>query len=658
MKKYFLCFLIIFLACGINKKNPVIFISIDNLSPDYIEKLENLNNFKKDSVIFKNSFTQYPFCLPSHLSIFTSTSFLKNKCYLNEFYYLNKDIKTSSEVLKEKGYKNFGFVSGKPLKKISGIDRGFDIYNDLFFQGYNKNLILSSLQNQKLNIFLSYRPATETFNLALDSIKGEKKPFFLFIHLNDSYPPFSPPEEFIEKNKDDLYKASLSYIDFELGKFIEEIKKEKIYEKAFIVITSDHGTIKEEKESGMNLNIENLKVPLLIKFPEKFKLKNKEIDEPVSITSIFPTLFSFLKIKDKEFSKQNEGEDLKNLILNNKREKSFELPCLTLIPYHFYGLNPKYSIIDKEGKVKGEKDYFEIYKVYELNLDFHKEILRANEQINKNELKEAQNILSKYYDIYKNSFIYLKTLFQEKLLEKDFKGAEFCIEKLKENFGESPELDFEKYKLFLNFGERENALNLLYNSMEKYEPYQNFVMEAFSLEGVKNQEEYKNFMKKIPIGIDENLKYTLKGIENIFIKDEIKAKENFEKAILMGAEIPIPYFQVGLILKKEGKFDGSLPYLYSAFILNQSNPRFLYEVGDTFAVLGDFEKAYNFFKKAYQIQPSNLSILIGYLKTSYLTKKKEEVQFLKNEILNNYKNQINDLIKQDKILNDIISGSL
>lgn len=656
MKKIYLCFLVLFMACGVQKKNPVILISIDNLSPQYLEKMENLREFSKEAVIFKNAYTQYPFCLPSHLQILTSTSFLKNKCYLNEFYYLNKDIITSAEIFKNNGYKTFAFVSGKPLRKLSGISKGFDIYNDLFYMGYNKNLIYSSLQKDE-TFYLSYRPAEETIALALDSIKNEKKAYFLFIHLNDSYPPFSPPERFIKENPEDLYLASLSYIDYELGKFFKEIKKQRVFERSFIVITSDHGTIKEEKENGMELKTGLLKVPLLIKFPDNFKIERKEIKELLSTASIFPSIFSYLKIKDTAFLKQSEGENFKDLISENKREKNLELPCLTLVPYHYYGLNPKYGTVFNDGKIKEEKVFLENFKNFEEDLNFYKDILRAKELLENNQIKQSQEILSKYYDKYKNSLIYLKTLLYGKLLERDLKGANIAIDILKENFSESPDLDFEKYKVFLNFQEREEALNLLYNSMKNYYPFSNFIFEAFSLEEVKNKKDIENFLKKIPANYEENVKFLFEGIKCLFDKDEEKAKENFEKALLLGAETPIPYFQYGLILKKEGKVKDALPYFYSAYILNQNNARYLYELADTFAILGDFEKAYNFFKKAYLLQPLNFSIEIGLLKTSYLTNRKEEVNFLKNEILKNYGSQIEEIKKQDKLLQEIISGS-
>lgn len=657
MKKFFLYSLIFLLSCGMQKKNPLIFISIDNLSTEYLEKMQNLKNLSGETVTFPNCFTQYPFCLPSYISILTSTSFIKNKCYLNEFYYLNKNIKSVAEILKKNGYKTFAFVSGKPLKKISGINKGFDLYNDLFYQGFNKNLLISYVQKENKNIYLSYRPAEETLALALNAVKGEKRGYFLFIQLSDSYPPFSPPQEFANKNSKDPFLSTLFYIDNELGKFFKELEKEKIYDKALIVITSDHGTVKDESDAGMKLSLENLKVPLLMKFPKNFKIQKKEINDPVSLTSIFPTILSFLKIKDKDYLKQSEGEDLKDLILYNRREKKFEIPCLTLVPYHYYGLNPSYCIINEKGKIKEEKNYFENYKITKENLDFYKEILKTEKLLEENMLKESQEILSKYYGNYKNTFVYLKALLQEKIIEKDLKAIDFCLENLRENFGESPALDFEKYILFLKFGEGEKALKLLYNSMEKYGPMSNIIFEAFSLEQIKDKEEMKNFIKKIPSGYESNVGYILEGIKNLFEKNEEVARENFEKAIIEGAEIPIPYFQVGLLLKKEMKLKDSLPYLYSAFILNQNNPRFLYELGDTFALLGDFERANNFFKKAYEIQPSNMSIGISYLKTLFLTNKKEEVQVLKNEIIKTYGAQIEELKKQDKLLEEIISGS-
>lgn len=668
MKKFiFFILTFIILSCALKKKPNVILISIDNLSPEYIEKMENLKSFFQDFTKFENVFTPYPLCLPSHLSILTSKNPSKIGVFLNEYYFLKKEIKTLPGVLKENGYKTIGFISSKPLKKIYGTNNGFDEYDDLLLRRISSNLLFS-IKNER-NIYLNYRKAEDTLKLAENYIKNEKKPFFLFVHLYDAYPPFLPPEEFLKKYKDP-YLSSLFYIDFELGKFLKEIKNEKIYENSIILITSDHGKIEKEEDAGMEIKVKDLKVPLFVKLEKGKKFNPNENKKTISIESIPNIILKNLGIKDDNFKEKNE------------------IFAFTTIPFHYYGKSSKYSLI--EGNLKFEYgDLIKAFKIEDLdekneilenfkgeeikekieeefnpimqrfNLkereDFYPLILKAQDALKRNDTKGALKILNDFYKTHFNSYIFLKTLFLEKKQENDPKELEKILDIFKENFGESPELEMENFSLLLALWEREKAKNYLFDLMKKYYPFSFFIQEAFFLEEIKDRDEFERFIKKIPEPVEKYISLTFKGILNLFDKKEEEALSSFKEAIEEGSEIPIPYFQAGLILKRKGDVESSIPYFYSSYILAPTNPRYLYELADSYAILGDYEKAYNFFKKSYELNPSNFSTILSYFKISFFLGKKEEANYLKEILLQNYKRQLFDLIERDKLLEEIIS---
>lgn len=668
MKKFIFFLLTIFvLSCALKKKPNVILISIDNLSPEYIEKMENLKSFLKDFVKFENVFTPYPLCLPSHLSILTSKNPSELKVFLNEYYFLKKEIKTLPEILKENSYKTIGFVSGKPLKKNYGINDGFDEYDDLLLKKISSNLLFS-LKSER-NFYLNYRKAEDTLKLAENYIKSVKKPFFLFIHLFDTYPPFLPPEEFLKKYKDP-YLSSLSYIDFELEKFLNEIKRNNLYNNSIILITSDHGKIEKEEDSGMEIKGRNLKVPLFIKLEKGKKFTPNENKKTISVESIPNIILKNLGIKDDNF-----------------KEKS-EIFVFTTIPFHYYGKNVKYSLIEgnlkfdygelikaykikdldekneilenfigEEIKAKIEKEFKPIMERFNLKEreDFYPLILKAQDALKRNDIKEALKILNDFYETHSNSYIFLKTLLLEKKQENDPKGIEKILEILKENFGQSPELEMEYLTLLFALWEKEKAKNYLYDLMKKYYPFSSFIQEAISLEEIKEKDEFEKFIKKIPEPVEKYISLTFKGILNLFEKKNEEALVYFKEAIGEGAEIPIPYFQAGLILKRKNDIESSIPYFYASLILSPSNPRFSYELADSYAILGDYEKAYNFFKKSYELNPLNFSTILSYFKISFFLGKKEELKYLKEILLQNYKKQLFDLMEKDKSLEEIIS---
>ncbi len=667
MKKIFLLLFLAVLSCGVQKKTPIILISIDNLSPDYIKNMPNLLNFSKEGISLENCFTPYPLCLPAHLTILTSEKPIETKCFLNEFYYLKKETKTLPQILKEKGYKTYGFVSGKPLKKTSGINKGFDLYNDLFLQTKRGNLLLSkSLEKE---VYLNYRKAEDTFGLALKSVLNEKKPFFLFLHIFDGFPPFLPPENFSKKHPEDPYLASIEYIDFEIGKFFNELKNKNIYDKSLIIITSDHGKIEKEEERGFELKIKDIKVPLIIKYPERYKNKIVDTKKYFSISSIPDFILSYLNNKEIKLNEQ--------------------IFSFSLIPYHLLGEKPKFSLVENgfkydfeekikiykingleekelnesfdEGKfLKKFQNYFgELLSKYNIkNEEFYPSIMKTNELLKENKIKEALEILNKFYKTHQENETFLKTLLLAKKRERDLKGIENVIGIFEKYFGSSPLVELEKYILILNYGERDKAINFLYELMRKYQPFSFYINEALSIEKFSSQREFENFLEKIPKDGDYYFKLIFEGMRKLFEKREGDAFVYFEEAIKNGAEIPLPFFQAGIILKREGKIKEAIPYLYASHILFLENPRFLYELGDSFAILGDFQRAYIFFKKAYEFDKNNFSVNISYLKICYLLNKKEEFLSTKEYVLKNFKSELADLIEKDKMLKEIISRSL
>ena len=91
---------------------------------------------------------------------------------------------TLAEVFREAGYRTAAFVSNDVLKRRTGLDRGFEVYDD-------------ELPKRSPRRMLFERIAEDTTQSALrwlDSV-GEA-PFFLWVHYIDPHGPYAPPPEF------------------------------------------------------------------------------------------------------------------------------------------------------------------------------------------------------------------------------------------------------------------------------------------------------------------------------------------------------------------------------------------------------------------------------------------------------------------------------
>ena len=96
-----------------------------------------------------------------------------------------------------------------------------------------------------------------------------------------------------------VYLGLVSLLDDCIGKIIDELKRQNLYENSLIIFTSDHGEMLGSHRlwQKMCMYEEAVRTPLFIKFPKSFLTKVNEVNELVSSIDIFPTICDFLGIK-------------------------------------------------------------------------------------------------------------------------------------------------------------------------------------------------------------------------------------------------------------------------------------------------------------------------------------------------------------------------
>ncbi|HUS50937.1 MAG TPA: sulfatase [Candidatus Paceibacterota bacterium] len=318
---------------------------------------KNLKEFAKDGVLFKQHFSCSNFSFPSMLSLFTG-KYPNNHGLIHQFPYSKpEEIEKFKQnkfwfpsYLRKKGYYTacIGFL-GLWLKK------GFDFYQeDTFHEEEQSKLrrilnykiirkILLSLPGwiydlgkkiTKKRSSIPIPPAKEAIDLAISKIghsKKLKKPFFLFLHFDNThfpYPTVQNPKssgkndkktilksikaksqkEYVKKrfvdislnSIDDIKNKSHSAIkevDEQLGRFMDFLKKQKLWKNTIFIVLADHGLSVDEHGiyfSSAGLFDETIHVPLIMKIPG---IERKEIDEIVQNIEIIPTILDFLKME-------------------------------------------------------------------------------------------------------------------------------------------------------------------------------------------------------------------------------------------------------------------------------------------------------------------------------------------------------------------------
>ncbi|MBN2385159.1 sulfatase [bacterium] len=296
---------------SLSKQN-IILISIDTLRADHLgcygyshHTSPTLDFISRKGVLFEQCFSLIPITTPSHASLFTSLYPLEHGVLANNFmgYYLKRDQVTLAEVLLNAGYNTAAIVSAHTMRRDTGLDQGFQIYNDFFDGGV--------------------RPGSEVNRLAYDWLSRHRhKPFFLFLHYYEPHGPYNPPfpynfmYDYTFHQKIDLqripfyqrirdiadpsfytsqYNGEIRLNDDLIWQLLCVLDRLDLTRNTMICITSDHGETLNERfwcfDHGHYLYDEQIQVPFILKGASgMMKMKGMISHELVQLIDFFPTV--------------------------------------------------------------------------------------------------------------------------------------------------------------------------------------------------------------------------------------------------------------------------------------------------------------------------------------------------------------------------------
>jgi arylsulfatase A-like enzyme len=302
----------------------VILISLDTLRPDHLgcygygkETSPNLDRLAQQGVVFQKTWTQAPWTLPSHMSLFTSLPPSRHRVdSLNRV--LPDETVTLPQVMQQHGYQTTAIVNNAQMRAHWGFNRGFDVWRE-----YEVDT-----------------PAGNCENITREAIdwlaeQDDDEPFLLFLHYYDPHDAYAAPAAFrnrfgsslsgetaramvwearypdqplpSQKAKGELigaYDAEISWLDHELGKLFDALPP-----NTMVVIFSDHGEAFEEHGwtlHGATLFEEETRVALLMRLPGN-KHAGRVVDAPAALMDVAPTILRQCGI---ESPSQFAGNDL------------------------------------------------------------------------------------------------------------------------------------------------------------------------------------------------------------------------------------------------------------------------------------------------------------------------------------------------------------
>ncbi len=313
--------------------------------PNLQGKTPNLDKLAAESVNLTNAVSTCPVCTPYRGSLLTGQFALTHGVFLNDAPLRNEAV-TIAEVCKSAGY-DTGYV-GKWHINAGGRgnyipeDRrqGFDYWKVLeCTHSYNNSPYYAGNDPTKL-YWKGYDAIAQTRDVAeyIKTHAENDKPFIMMLSWGPPHspltPPHLPPEQYqklfkaediqlqpnvpaekAEAAKKDLagYYAHIAALDSCMGDIVDTIDKAGIKDNTILVFTSDHGDMlyshgHRKKQRPWD---ESVRVPFLIRYPDKLGAKGKEIDMPIGTPDIMPTLLSLC---DLNIPKGVEGVDYSRVL--------------------------------------------------------------------------------------------------------------------------------------------------------------------------------------------------------------------------------------------------------------------------------------------------------------------------------------------------------
>jgi len=529
---------------GIAKGKNIITIQVEGLQNFVIgrdyngqEITPNLNKLiKEDSIYFNKYYQQLGRGNTSDAEFVTHNSLypaMDGQTYLK---YYNNTFYGLPWILKDYGYETAAFhgYKGEFWNRAKAYPyQGFD----RFYNGDGDYKISETPIGLGIN-------DSEFFSQSIDYIKSLQEPYYAFLVTLSSHHPFEMPDMYKKIKLDEKHEGTLfgnyiqavNYTDAALGEFIEQLKKEGLYENTIINIYGDHfglSSIDEENKKLMTEYLgfeydfdEMMKVPLIIHIPESGL--NQTISATGGQIDFLPTILNLLGIENKKGIML--GQDLINA------KEGFVAQQTYMLKGSYIKDNIVFSM-SRDGIYKNSRAWY-IDTRQPVDLEMCREDYeRAIAEINKSNYILKNDLLSKYFKDRKEASdedkVSSENIVPEKFISHAggeieglyYTNSKEAIDKSYENGYKFIELDFE--------WTTDGDLVLIHEWKDKVEELFSKEPKAYSTEEFKSF----NMINNLTQMTLDDLAQWLYGHKDIYIVTDIKS-ENLEALKLIKNRYP------------------------------------------------------------------------------------------------------------------------
>ena len=290
----------------------VVLVTIDTLRRDHVGIYGSLvstptvDALGRAGLIFDDALTTIPETLPSHAAMLTGNQPARIRVLSNGDR-LSSGFLTVTEQLEAAGYRTGAFVSSFAVDGVTGLDQGFQVYDDDFFPSL-RGISSSRVARVALPLlmrfadpadfpFLLERGSPETVRRALawvgEAKSADARPSFLWVHLFDPHAPYEPRDGFpvsaeamaidhrailaqepgyLYKPEEitglqELYRQECAYADTQVKALLDGLTERGFLDRAVVVVVGDHGESLGQHNTYFNhhgVYDDVLRVPLVV----------------------------------------------------------------------------------------------------------------------------------------------------------------------------------------------------------------------------------------------------------------------------------------------------------------------------------------------------------------------------------------------------------
>jgi arylsulfatase A-like enzyme len=315
---------------------PVILLTVDTLRRDALSLYGSttatpaIDSLGRDGVVFDRAYSTAPWTYVSFASIHSGLTPWGHGVRTSTDR-VPEGASALAQAMQDHGY-NTGAIGDNALLTVAGPAAEItQAFNDYFFFPRTISPITQAqlyLASSDPSVLGTHATTQQLSEYGSAWVRNHAEdPFFLWLHFFDPHNPYDRVLEFppdidpppglghlagkalmgeiqngtrrpgLKDWSRALYQSEVRAADQAVGEFLETLKELGLYDRALIVLTSDHGEEFAEHNKywhGQSLYNELVRVPLIVKLPSE--TRSERLSQPVSTVAIAPTILDLARV--------------------------------------------------------------------------------------------------------------------------------------------------------------------------------------------------------------------------------------------------------------------------------------------------------------------------------------------------------------------------